>query len=502
MFNYKYITILLITSLSRLICQPHQDARMLGLNGSYTTLATGYQAVGINPANLGIYKNYSVNVFDLSIGLSNNFFSVTNYNAINGAHLEDSLSFNYYPKEIFYESFGGKGIRILQSFRLPFPIFNFSTPKFAITTNFSNNIDFGMPNGVIDLLFYGNPIGKDISIDLEQFITMTQETGFSYGHNFSGFSAGFTIKYILGLFYMGMESLYNPSIVTDITGFTGKNQYLIQQAIGGTGVGLDIGITSNESEEGYSFGISIINLLGTIKWTQKNFIREKLEATLSNAGDFYLRPNEYIYINFVMDSVSAGSFSEKSDDPLIYYEKYKVIPLSNIDSLNLSGSDSSLITQFYNNTFLIPSGGDYKLTALVGGDGDKEYLISDNYVKYSEGDSNPFKTRQPIYIRFGVSKHWIDQAIVAADLVTGFSNRLGSSSSWRLSIGAEIIRFNGKLLRLGYAFGGVAKQSMSFGYGFNIGAIRLDLGLALNGGMKLDYAKGFDFAFGIFWQPR
>ena len=73
--------------------------------------------------------------------MSNNFFSVTNYNAINGAHLEDSLSFTYYPKEIFYESFGGEGIRILQSFRLPFPVFNFSTPKFAITTNISNNID-------------------------------------------------------------------------------------------------------------------------------------------------------------------------------------------------------------------------------------------------------------------------------------------------------------------------------------------------------------------------
>ena len=44
--------------------QTNQDARMLGLNGSYTTLASGYRAVGINPANLAVYKNKSFNFID------------------------------------------------------------------------------------------------------------------------------------------------------------------------------------------------------------------------------------------------------------------------------------------------------------------------------------------------------------------------------------------------------------------------------------------------------
>ena len=94
--------------------QPNQDARMLGLNGSYTTIARGYHAIGINPANLGTYKNRSINILNLSLGLTNNAFSLSNYNAVTGTHLEDTLAFNYFPKAQFYDMFGGKGIRFMQ----------------------------------------------------------------------------------------------------------------------------------------------------------------------------------------------------------------------------------------------------------------------------------------------------------------------------------------------------------------------------------------------------
>ena len=103
-------------------------------------------------------------------------------------------------------------------------------------------------------------------------------------------------------------------------------------------------------------------------------------------------------------------------------------------------------------------------------------------------------------IRIGLSRHWKNQAIVVADLVTGFSDRFGSSSSWRFSLGTEISRFSGQFLRVGYAFGGVAKKSMSFGYGRKLGPLRLDFGFAFNGGFKIETAKGFDLAVGLTWQ--
>ena len=173
---------------------------MLGLNGSYTTLARGYQSIGVNPANLGVYKSKSLNILNMSLGLSNNAFSISNYNAVNGADLADSSSLSYYPKSDFYESFGGDGVRLMQSFQLPLPIINFSTNNFALTSNISANIDVGMPNFFIDLLLYGNPKGKSISTDMEQFIIIAEDMGISYGHSFNRFSAGITLKYILGLF--------------------------------------------------------------------------------------------------------------------------------------------------------------------------------------------------------------------------------------------------------------------------------------------------------------
>ena len=92
-----------------LFSQNNQDARMLGLNGSYTTLAKGYQSIGINPANLAVYNQRSLNLFNLALRFNNNSLSVSNYNSINGSNLEDSTSFSYLPKALFYETFDGNG---------------------------------------------------------------------------------------------------------------------------------------------------------------------------------------------------------------------------------------------------------------------------------------------------------------------------------------------------------------------------------------------------------
>ena len=82
-----------------LFSQANQDARMLGLNGAYTTLASGYRSVGINPANLAVFPINSWNIVDFSFGLSNNYFSLNNYNALSGIHLDDTTHANYYPRE-------------------------------------------------------------------------------------------------------------------------------------------------------------------------------------------------------------------------------------------------------------------------------------------------------------------------------------------------------------------------------------------------------------------
>jgi hypothetical protein len=229
-------------------------------------------------------------------------------------------------------------------------------------------------------------------------------------------------------------------------------------------------------------------------------MRKSLESTLeANAGDFYLRANEFMYVNMVMDSVTGTSFSQKSGDPLIYYEMYKVIPLEKLSGVTMTNQDSALFITLTDGTYYFPSGGEYKLSDLIG-DGDTTFTVNDNFEKYASGGGNPFQTRQPMYLRLGMSRRWEEQAIVAADLVTGFSNNYGSSSAWRASLGVEIIRFKGQFLRLGYAIGGITKKSMSLGYGRKLGSLHLDIGMSFNGGFTFESAKGVDFAMGLVWQ--
>ena len=80
MISNKLISFIGILLGSIVFGQLNQDARMLGLNGSYTTIAQGYQCIGVNPANLATYNYSSVNLLNLNLGLSNNAFSLTNYN--------------------------------------------------------------------------------------------------------------------------------------------------------------------------------------------------------------------------------------------------------------------------------------------------------------------------------------------------------------------------------------------------------------------------------------
>ena len=147
-------------------------------------------------------------------------------------------------------------------------------------------------------------------------------------------------------------------------------------------------------------------------------------------------------------------------------------------------------------TYLYPSGGDYKKVVLLG-NGDTTYTVENTtYI----GKGNPFTTRKPMYLRMGISKRWEGQAVVAMDLVTGFSNRFSSSTTWRLSLGTEITRFKNKFIRIGYAIGGVAKKSLSMGYGAKWGSLYFDMGFSLNGGFSLDSTKGLDLAAGFIWQ--
>ena len=475
-----------------LFCQMNDDARMLGLNGSCTTLAKGFRSVGINPANLAVYQTTSWNIIDYSFGVKNNYFSIKNYNILSGSHLDDTTHENYYSKDKILEQFKGEGLRIFPNFHLRLPVLNISNNNYAFTSSISSNSEIGISNGVLEFILSGNPLNQNVNLDINESIDITQELSFSYGHSFNGFAAGITIKYLMGLFYMGIEPISNTTISTDYYGSHGNPQYIVRQEIGGQGIGLDLGIISNKSQNVYRIGASVINLLGTIHWNQNSFIQDNLGIEgLFSKMDYYLRPNELTYINMVVDSFVI----DKAEDSLIYYEMYNVIPIETLTN------PSDLAVELSDGTYLYPSGGTYKYIDVLNNI-DTSYTVSNNYLEYPIKSNSLHYTRKPIYLRIGMSKQWIDQATIAFDLVTGFLNQSSSSTNWRFSLGIEITKFKNQYLRMGVAAGGIDGKSVSFGYGIDLGPLYIDTGLLLNGGGSIYTAKGFDFSTGLIWEIR
>ena len=81
-------------------------------------------------------------------------------------------------------------------------------------------------------------------------------------------SWGITAKYMQGLFFLGVDEDSSSSrLITDDLGIYGNGKYVIKQGVGGSGFGLDIGVVSRPLN-GWNFGLSMINLLGSIRWEQ------------------------------------------------------------------------------------------------------------------------------------------------------------------------------------------------------------------------------------------
>ena len=88
------------------------DPRMLGMSGAYTSIASGYQAIGVNPANLVSNQSLSLNLFSANTFMVNDFLSVDLYNQLNGADFDNTSSSSYYSKNDILGQIKGSNIDI------------------------------------------------------------------------------------------------------------------------------------------------------------------------------------------------------------------------------------------------------------------------------------------------------------------------------------------------------------------------------------------------------
>ena len=281
----KIICIFVIFSFFQIINgQTKRDPRVVGLSGAYTTIAEGIFCVGYNPALItrAHDKPFMLQVYQSDRGFLGNFFSIENVAQFSG----DTL--NNKEKDQLFENFeDGGGVSFFQDRHLPIPLLNYSKGNIALTSNFVMLNNFKIPIGLLELVFYGNGGKPDLDMTLNLEILGVNEFGYTFGIPFESISFGVTLKYLQGLFFMGIDpDSSSANIITSDIGLYGGGKYLIRQGIGGKGFGLDLGMVTKEIN-GWTFGASMINVFGTIEWNKPSGMKDFLESYPTIFGGFY-----------------------------------------------------------------------------------------------------------------------------------------------------------------------------------------------------------------------
>ena len=112
------------------------------------------------------------------------------------------------------------------------------------------------------------------------------------------------------------------------------NKKSVGVAMIGNGFAADFGIITKEFSDGYQIGLSIINLFGSVNWSNNRFLRPFSEDIIHAflPDDLQLRPNEFRYYHFLIDSLTAETLASESVENIISSDVYSVIKVDDLSN--------------------------------------------------------------------------------------------------------------------------------------------------------------------------
>ena len=412
-----------------------RDPRSVAMAGATTTTADGIYAVGFNPGLIAFQKEkpFMLQLGGLDFGLSNNYLSMAAMNALSGDTLDNDEKSTIINR---LDSRGGLTFDL--NGQVATPGINYASGNMALTSNILYMSSYALPAGMARLMLEGNADNPDVDMTLGLEIMSVHELGFSFAVPFESYAVGFTLKYLQGLFYMGIDpDSSNANLITTPTAVYGSGSYYLRQGFGGAGYGLDIGIATKEFN-GYRFGVSLINAIGSIGWNKPSFIKDIIDYPLKWNGE-QLSDSVAVLYTYKIDSLRADNLSSET----IFTSSSKVV--KNLDE---------------------------------------------------DGKVKQFNIRYPAILRLGLS-YKKDDLLISSDLTTGFENRLYANSRWRWAIGTELYRFPTMPLRMGFAWEGMDRTELGLGVGFHGGPVMIDFGFSFRNGMWIHSMKGLNLSLGF-----
>ncbi len=158
--------------------QTKRDPRVVGLAGSYTTIADGIFSIGYNPGLIGLQQNrpFMMQLGQMDFGILGNFFSIENIAKYSGDTLDTSEK-----DQIFRQLRDSDGLSFFQDLHIPTPVLNISKGNLAFTSNNIFLSNYRLPIGLLEFMFYGNAQKTDLDMELNYEVLGVNELGVTFG---------------------------------------------------------------------------------------------------------------------------------------------------------------------------------------------------------------------------------------------------------------------------------------------------------------------------------
>lgn len=257
-----------------------QSGSSLGIGG-LTALSRGVEAIYWNPANLAFRSqsqpNFQMIVYSINAGTGNNSLSFNSINKYIGDG--ESVYLTDQDKQDILEMINDNGLQFdvtgnASLFSLSYKNFGFGIEtrafaNFSIPKDLYENILFKLGQDTYDYsasgggqgvakfkLAYGNTFISDLIFE----VPLLSET------IFQEFSAGISLSYLMGVGYANIEKGMAKLSINE-TGILPSAEFLARSATFGSGIGMDIGL-STYTDNNWRIGLMFENILGSVKWNK------------------------------------------------------------------------------------------------------------------------------------------------------------------------------------------------------------------------------------------
>ena len=265
----------------------HSSARSAAMGGAFTGLAKGVNAARYNPANLGLdgYRQNGLELASLGVSLTNNAFTLSDYNKYTGAVLSTA------DKQDILDQIPTEGLSIDADIKAS--ALSLALGSFVLSVNGVGAADISLSREIVDLLLNGNTFADTLDVT-GSYSNGLSYAGASLSYGLPLYSAGtrqlavgLTASYFRGIAIEEVVSLQGLAATYE-SGFQGHGEAIIRTASGGSGYGLDLG-AAFKLNNSYTVGVRVENFLSHLTWNQE--------------------PQEHGYI-FSFDSASVDDFDE------------------------------------------------------------------------------------------------------------------------------------------------------------------------------------------------